>query len=203
MLIAGLGNPGAKYQANRHNIGFMAVEQFARRHNFLPPKEKFDGLLYEGEINGEKMRLFCPQTFMNCSGVPLQKLCSFYKIPPEEVVVIYDELDLPLGKLRYKQGGGAGGHNGIKSIDSHLGKNYHRLRLGIDHPGHKDKVNGYVLSDFKKDEAPVVHALTDAIAEHATLLLKSDFAGFQNKIALAMRPFMAEKEGEETPLGDT
>lgn len=192
-LIAGLGNPGARYAATRHNVGFMAVDRIAHRHHFTGEQAKFDGLMCEGRIDGHKLLLFKPQTFMNRSGVPLSQIANFYKIPPEAVLVIYDELDLPVGRLRTKQGGGSGGHNGIKSCDAHFGKDYWRLRLGIDHPGDKARVSDYVLSDFTKDEQPVINAQLDALADHAGFLAGGDLPGFQNKIALAMQGFFAEK----------
>lgn len=192
-VIAGLGNPGPTYQHTRHNVGFMAVEAIARRHNFSDPVEKYHGLLREGRIGGQKLRLFQPMTFMNRSGIPLGELARFFKIPPEDVAVLYDELDLPLGKIRVKQGGGHNGHNGLKSIDAHYGVPYHRVRIGIDRP-QLGSVTNHVLGNFTADEAPVVNALCDAMADHAELLVKNDAAGFMNKISLAMQPFLAEKK---------
>ncbi len=186
-LIAGLGNPGSQYAATRHNFGFMAVERIAHRHSFAPWQAKFDGEMCEGRLGNRKIMLFKPMTFMNRSGVPLAKLAQFYKIEPQDVLVAYDELDLALGKLRTKQGGGSGGHNGIKSIDAHYGKDYWRLRLGIDHPGIKSMVTSHVLSPFDEDEKPLLDAMLDAIADHAVLLADGDLAGFQNKIALEMQ----------------
>lgn len=193
-LLAGLGNPGAQYEGTRHNIGFMAVDRMVHRHNFSAPKEKFNGLLYEGRLGLQKILLFKPMTFMNRSGVPLASLCNFYKIPPEDVAVIYDELDLPLGKLRVKQGGGNNGHNGLKSIDAHFGLNYHRVRLGIGHPGSKEAVTGHVLGRFAPDEKPAVEALLDAVNDFAPMLAVNDTAGFMNKVALAMQPQLGEKK---------
>lgn len=192
-LIAGLGNPGPRYQATRHNIGFMAVEAIARRHNFSPAVEKFHGEVREGWIAGRKIWLFTPMTFMNRSGEPLGQIARFYKIAPEDVAVIYDELDLPLGKIRAKQGGGHGGHNGLKSIDTHFGKDYYRIRLGIDHPGDKSRVTDHVLSDFRQEEWPVVNAVLDAVADHAGLLAEKQLPEYMNKITLALRPFLPEK----------
>lgn len=191
-VIAGLGNPGPTYRHTRHNVGFMAVEAIARRHNFSAPVEKYHGVLREGQIGGRKLRLFQPMTFMNRSGIPLGEMARFYKIPPEEVAVLYDELDLPLGKLRMKQGGGNNGHNGLKSIDAHFGIPYHRVRLGIGRPA-LGSVSNYVLGNFDADETPLVQAMCDAVADYAELLAKGDAAGFMNKVSLAMQPLMAEK----------
>jgi len=130
LLIAGLGNPGAKYQGNRHNIGFMAVDAIHRRHSFSPWSKKFKAEIAEGELGGQKVLLIKPQTFMNLSGESVGEAMRFYKLEPSDLVVIYDELDLPAGKARLKTGGGHGGHNGIKSIDAHSGREYRRLRLG-------------------------------------------------------------------------
>lgn len=191
-LIVGLGNPGPTYQYTRHNVGFMAVQAIAHRHNFSDPVEKFHGLLREGRIAGQKIALFQPMTFMNRSGIPLGELTRFYKIAPEEVVVLYDELDLPLGKIRVKQGGGNNGHNGLKSIDAHFGIPYHRVRIGISRP-QGDNVTGHVLGNFTSDEAPVVNALCDAIATYAEWLVKGDWPGFMNKVTLAMQPLQEQK----------
>lgn len=192
-LIAGLGNPGPTYQHTRHNVGFMAVEAIAHRHNFSAPVEKYHGLLREGRIAGRKIWLFQPMTFMNRSGIPLGEMARFYKIPPEDVAVLYDELDLPLGRIRVKQGGGNNGHNGLKSIDAHYGIPYHRVRIGIDRP-QQGNVTGHVLGNFTADEAPVVNATCDAIANHIEWLVNNDAPEFMNKLALALQPFLAEKK---------
>lgn len=191
-LIVGLGNPGPTYQYTRHNVGFMAVEAIAHRHNFSDPVEKFHGLLREGRIAGQKTALFQPMTFMNRSGIPLSELARFYKIAPEETAVLYDELDLPLGKIRVKQGGGNNGHNGLKSIDAHFGIPYHRVRIGIGRP-QGNNVTGHVLGNFTETEMPVVKTLCDTMAEYVELLVKNDFTGFMNKMALTMQRALAEK----------
>lgn len=192
-LLAGLGNPGSEYEDTRHNIGFMAVDRIAHRHSFSAPKEKFHGALFEGMIGGKKILLFKPMTYMNRSGVPLSELCRFLKIPPEETAVIYDELDLPLGKLRIKQGGGNNGHNGLKSIDTHFGLNYHRVRLGIDHPGMKEAVTGHVLGKFRPEERSIVENQLDAVSSHVALLVSGNLQGFMNKVAVAMQPVVGQK----------
>lgn len=196
-LIAGLGNPGARYESTRHNIGFMAVDAIAHRHNFSSPQERFQGIVQEGTIAGKKLWLLKPKTFMNLSGNAVGEIARFYKIAPEEIFVLHDELDLPLGKLRVKQGGGHGGHNGLKSIDSHIGQNYQRCRMGVAHPGDKHDVSDYVLSSFTKAEMPIVQGLLDAVAQHIELMVKGDPSGFQNKIALAMRPLLPENTVEK------
>ena len=149
-LIVGLGNPGDKYSRNRHNIGFLAVEEIARRHSFPPFREKFKGLVSEGTIAGEKVLILKPQTWMNSSGESVEATLQFYKLAPTDVTVIYDEIDLIPGKSRIKRGGGNGGHNGLRSIDPRVGTDYRRVRLGVGHPGHKDRVMPWVLGDFSK-----------------------------------------------------
>jgi len=184
MLIVGLGNPGKEYTETRHNAGFMAVDEIIRRYDLPAPLSKYKGQFTKGEIAGEKVFLLKPDTFMNRSGISVAEVVKFYKIPLSEVLVIHDELDFPVGKLRIKKGGGAGGHNGLKSLDSHIGKDYRRLRVGIDHPGDKDKVHSYVLQKFKKSEREQIDHLIALIAEHTPLLIAGDDINFMNKIAL-------------------
>lgn len=186
-LIAGLGNPGKDYALNRHNIGFMAVDVLAERYNFPAWKQKFNGLYTQGSIDGEKVTLLKPMTFMNVSGNSVAPALQFFKIPVEKTLVIYDELDLDPGKIRIKQNGGSGGHNGIKSIDSAIDKNYWRIRLGIGHPGHKDRVSGYVLSNFSKTEMAWLPDFLASIANHISFMLKADEATFMNKVTLDMK----------------
>ena len=150
-MLVGLGNPGSQYENNRHNIGFMAVDEIVRRHRFSAWRKKFDGLICDTVIDDAKIYALKPQTFMNLSGNAVQAMAAFYKIRPENIIIFYDELDLAPGKLRVKQGGGANGHNGLKSIDAHLGKNYWRVRMGIGRPEDKERVTGYVLGNFAKD----------------------------------------------------
>ncbi|MCL6707014.1 aminoacyl-tRNA hydrolase [Pseudomonas sp. R2.Fl] len=184
-IIAGLGNPGAKYEGNRHNIGFMAVDAIHRRHPFGPWSKKFKAEISEGELGGEKVLLMKPQTFMNLSGESVGEAMRFYKLTPAQVVVIHDELDLLAGKARMKTGGGHGGHNGLRSLDAHCGKDYRRLRLGIGHPGDKDRVHGHVLGDFAKVDRDWLDPLLDAIADNADLLTLADESKLMNKLALA------------------
>jgi peptidyl-tRNA hydrolase, PTH1 family len=198
LIFAGLGNPGANYANNRHNIGFMAADAIHRRHGFTPWSKKFQGLVADGTIEGEKIILIKPQTFMNLSGQCVGEAMRFYKLPPTALTVFYDELDLAAGKVRVKTGGGAGGHNGIRSLDQHLGKDFRRVRIGIGHPGVKELVHGHVLGDFAKSDAAWVDPLLEAIADNAFYLVKGDESGFMNKISLAAasggEPSEAEKK---------
>jgi peptidyl-tRNA hydrolase, PTH1 family len=186
-LFVGLGNPGAKYAHNRHNIGFMAVDEIARRHGFAPWRRRFQGETSEGSLDGERVVLLRPMTFMNESGRAVREAASFFKLAPGEVTVFQDELELPSAKVRVKVGGGIAGHNGLRSISAHIGNDYRRVRLGIGHPGVKELVHGYVLSDFAKDERPWVQALCEAVAESAGLLTTDRDSTFQNKVHLAMQ----------------
>jgi PTH1 family peptidyl-tRNA hydrolase len=186
LLFVGLGNPGDKYAGNRHNIGFMAVEQIARHHGIAPWRRRFQGLAVEGTIDGEKVLLLQPGTYMNESGRAVAEAAQFYKLGLNDIVVFHDELDLPPAKLRIKTGGGNAGHNGLRSITASVGNDYRRVRLGIGHPGDKDKVHSYVLQDFAKAERPWVSALCEIVGEHAGLLAKGQDASFQNKVHLGM-----------------
>jgi PTH1 family peptidyl-tRNA hydrolase len=186
LLFVGLGNPGERYVANRHNIGFMAVQQIAKRHGIAPWRRRFQGVAVEGEIGGVKVLLLLPGTYMNESGRAVAEALHFYKLGLPEVVVFHDELDLPPGKLRVKIGGGNAGHNGLRSISAHVGNDYRRVRIGIGHPGDKDMVERYVLQDFAKDERGWVEALCEVVADHSALLAKGEDATFQNKVHLAM-----------------
>jgi PTH1 family peptidyl-tRNA hydrolase len=185
-IIAGLGNPGSKYARNRHNVGFMAADAIARRHSFSPWAKKFRAEICEGLLGGEKVLLVKPQTFMNVSGESVGEAMRFYKLAPCDVTVLYDELDLAPGKLRIKRAGGAGGHNGIRSLDSHIGKDYRRVRIGIGHPGDKALVHNWVLGDFAKADSEWLDPLIDAIADHAGMLVQGDENGFMNKASLAV-----------------
>ena len=186
-LFVGLGNPGAKYAHNRHNIGFMAIDEIARRHGFAPWRRRFQGQTSEGSIDGEKVFLLRPETFMNESGRAVQEAANFFKLGVDDIIVFQDELELPAAKLRVKVGGGIAGHNGLRSISAHIGNEYRRVRLGIGHPGIKELVHGHVLSDFAKDDRPWVEALCAAIADNAGLLAGGKDSTFQNKVHLAMQ----------------
>ncbi len=185
-IIVGLGNPGAKYAGNRHNIGFMAVDAIQRRPGFAPWSKKFKAVISEGELGGEKVLLMKPQTFMNLSGEAVGEAMRFYKLGPENIIAIYDELDLLPGKARIKTGGGHGGHNGVKSLDAHCGKEYRRLRLGIGHPGSKEQVHNHVLGDFGKVDQVWLSPLLDALADNAEMLVKAEDSQLMNKLALAV-----------------
>ena len=170
-LIVGLGNPGAQYARNRHNIGFMALDAIHARHGFSPWRSRFSAEISEGRIGSHKVLLAKPTTFMNLSGQAVGEIARFYKLSVDAVTAIHDELDLDPGRTRIKVGGGHGGHNGLKSLDAHLGKDYRRIRMGIGHPGHKDLVSGYVLKDFPKSDAAWVEALCDELARSIELVL--------------------------------
>ena len=187
-LLVGLGNPGPRYAGNRHNIGFMAVDAIVRRHSFSAIRERFHSLTAEGTIDGEKVLAVAPQTFMNDSGRAVQAAMTFYKLQPTDIIVIYDEIDLPLGKVRVKRGGGAGGHNGIRSIDAHIGTDYWRVRMGVDHPGQKEMVKAYVLMDFFKEEHAQVQAMLDAVADAIPLMVAGDDGRFMNKVSVTLNP---------------
>lgn len=198
IIIAGLGNPGSKHENNRHNVGFMAADAIARRHSFSPWAKKFQALVAEGMLGGEKVLLMKPQTFMNLSGQAAGEAMRFYKLGPDSLTVLYDELDLAPGKVRVKIGGGSGGHNGIRSLDAHCGNAYRRVRIGIGHPGVKELVMPWVLGDFSKADGEWLEPLLGAVADAAPMLAKGDDNGFMNKVSLAVQ----RKAGEKTEAGE-
>jgi PTH1 family peptidyl-tRNA hydrolase len=185
LLFVGLGNPGEKHAANRHNIGFMAVQAIAARHRFPPWRRRFQGVATEGTIGQQKVLLLLPGTYMNDSGRAVAEAMHFYKLPLSDIAVFHDEIELPPAKLRVKVGGGIAGHNGLRSISAHVGNDYKRVRLGVGHPG-KELVHGHVLSDFSKADRAWVEALCEVIAVNAELLAQAKDASFQNKVHLAM-----------------
>ena len=187
-LIVGLGNPGAKYAGNRHNIGFMAVDRIAADHGFSPWKSAFRGRTAEGRLGAERVVLLKPETFMNLSGEAVRAAMDWHKLTPADVIVLHDELDLLPGKLRLKQGGGHAGHNGLRSIHAHIGEAYARVRLGIGHPGHKDAVAAYVLHDFAKADADWLEDLLRGISDGAEALAIWDGPRFTNAVGLRMAP---------------
>jgi PTH1 family peptidyl-tRNA hydrolase len=187
ILIAGLGNPGSRYAMNRHNIGFMAIDAMARRHDATPWRARFQGLAAEAEIGGERALLLKPQTYMNDSGLSVGAAAKFFRIPLADLVVFHDEIDLGAARLKMKTGGGDAGHNGLRSITAHLGGGYRRARMGVGHPGDKALVHIHVLNDFAKAEAGWVEAMCDACAALAPRLAKGEDARFQNDVALAMQ----------------
>jgi PTH1 family peptidyl-tRNA hydrolase len=184
-LFVGLGNPGAKYARNRHNIGFMAVERIAERHGFGPWKKKFQGFAADGELSGERVLILKPDTYMNESGRAVGEAARFLKIGLDDICVFYDELDLTPAKVKVKVGGGNAGHNGLRSLSAHLGNDYKRVRLGIGHPGSKDAVIHHVLGDFAKADADWVNELLDAVADAAPRLAKGDDSRFLTDVAKA------------------
>jgi PTH1 family peptidyl-tRNA hydrolase len=186
LLFVGLGNPGPQYAGNRHNIGFMALQAIARRHDIKPWRRRFQGVAVEGTIGTEKVLLLLPGTYMNESGRAVQEAVSFYKLEPGQVAVFHDEAELSPGKVRVKKGGGNAGHNGLRSISEHIGNDYTRVRLGIGHPGNKNLMEAYVLQDFAKTEWPWVEALCDVVADNAGLLIEGKDSTFQNRVHLAM-----------------
>lgn len=198
-LFVGLGNPGTKYARNRHNIGFMALDRMAEDHNFCPWKTKFQGALTEGLLGREKVMLLKPMTFMNLSGQSVGEAMRFFKLGPNDVTVFHDELDLAPGKVRVKTSGGHAGHNGLRSIHQHIGADYHRVRLGIGHPGHKDRVAGYVLSDFAKSEDSWLDDVLRGLCDGAPDLASGDTPRFLNAIALRVAP--PRSSGGKAPQG--
>jgi peptidyl-tRNA hydrolase, PTH1 family len=193
-LLVGLGNPGERYAHHRHNIGFKAAEEIARRYQFGPWKKKFQGELCEGVIAGEKILLLKPQTYMNESGRSVGEAMRFHKVALADVLVFYDELDLGAGKLRVKIGGGAAGHNGIRSIDDHIGADFKRIRLGIGHPGDKDLVTHHVLGNFAKADARWLEPLLDSVAHELPWLIEGDDARFATAVAQTMHDITKDKE---------
>ena len=188
LLWVGLGNPEPGMARQRHNVGFMAVDRIAERHGFSPWRSRFKGLIAEGSVGGEKVLALKPLTYMNDSGAAVQPAAAFFKLPPGSVTAFHDELDLAPGKVRVKRGGGAAGHNGLRSMDRLLGApDYWRVRLGIGHPGHKDRVTGHVLGDFAKADAAWLAAMLDAVADGAAVLAAGQPELFMTKVAQAMQ----------------
>ncbi len=192
-LMVGLGNPGPKYAGNRHNIGFMAIDRIAADHGFAPWRAKFQGQISEGRLGSERVVLLKPETFMNLSGQSVGEAMRFYKLEPADVTVFHDELDLAPGKCRVKEGGGHAGHNGLRSLHQHIGEAYQRVRLGIGHPGHKDRVAPYVLSDFAKADQDWLDDLLRGISDGAVALASGDAARFANAVALRTAPPRSSK----------
>lgn len=198
-LFVGLGNPGAKYAKNRHNIGFMAMDRIAEDHGFGPWRGKFQGKLTEGRLGPEKVILLKPETFMNLSGQSVGEAMRFYKLTPQDITVFHDELDLAPGKARCKSGGGHAGHNGLRSLHQHLGEAYNRVRLGIGHPGHKDRVAGYVLHDFAKGDQDWLDDLLRGISDGAPALATGDTGRFMNAVSLRVAPPRSSKTTLKKP----
>ena len=188
LIFAGLGNPGPKYALHRHNIGYMVADEIIRRYGFRLTQARHHSYVATGNIRSEKILLLKPKTFMNDSGRAVGAALRYYKVKARNVTAIYDELDLVPGKVRVKRGGGAGGHNGIRSLDSHIGKDYRRIRIGIGHPGDKKRVHRYVLSDIAKVDLPLMLEVVDAVCEALPILVDGDDAGFMTKVALIRPP---------------
>ena len=196
LLLVGLGNPGPEYALNRHNIGFLALDRIVERHGFSTYRTRFNGVAADGRLGGRKILAFKPMTFMNESGRAVGAAARFYKLEPSAVVILHDELDLVAGKLRVKQGGGHAGHNGLRSIDAHLGPDYRRVRLGVGHPGERRRVLGHLLGDFAKADQDWLGRFVDAVAEAAPYLAADDDPGFATRVALILRP-PKEKPADE------
>ena len=187
-LFVGLGNPGARYATNRHNVGFMAVDRVAADHGFAPWRAKFQGEVSEGRLGIERVVLLKPQTFMNLSGQSVGEAMRFFRVELADIVVFHDELDLVPGKVRVKDGGGHAGHNGLRSIHQHIGDGYRRVRIGIGHPGHRDRVSPYVLSDFAKADQDWLDDVLRGISDGVPALAEGDAARFMNAVALRTAP---------------
>lgn len=183
IIIAGLGNPGPAYEGTRHNVGFNIVDAIAEEFSFPGFNNKFSSLTSSKILGPNKITLLKPQTFMNLSGEATSKAIHFYKISPDNLIVIHDDLDLNLAKVKMKIGGGSGGHNGIKSIDQHIGPEYYRLRIGISKPINQKNTSNFVLNKFTKEEEIVIQKMTKKILENFDLLTKNDLANFMNKMA--------------------
>jgi peptidyl-tRNA hydrolase, PTH1 family len=201
-LFVGLGNPGQQYAFNRHNVGFMAVDAIAAAYDFPAWRKRFSGLAAEGRLGGESVLLFKPQTFMNESGRAVGEAARFYKVGLDDVVVFHDELDLPPGKVRLKTGGGVAGHNGLRSLGAHIGYDYVRVRIGIGHPGRKDRVTGHVLHDFAKADQDWLEPVLGVIAENAPYLAEGAGNKFQSRVAHALQAVSASAADEKAAKTD-
>lgn len=188
LLFVGLGNPGAGYAGNRHNLGFMAVDEITRHHGFSAPRTRFQGHLGDGRIKGERVLVLKPGTFMNESGRAVGEALRYFRLDPGKVYVFHDDLDLAPGKVRVKLGGGHAGHNGVRNIDSHIGQDYWRVRMGIGRAGAKADAESYVLKDFTKADRTWVEPLLEAVASAAPLLVADDPPGFMSKVSVLTRP---------------
>ena len=203
IIIAGLGNPGPKYEKNRHNIGFMAVDEIARRWRFGPERAKFQSVVRDGEVDGTKVLLMKPQTFMNESGRAVGEAARFYKIKPAEVIVFHDEIDLAPGRFRMKTGGGAAGQNGVRSLISHLGADFRRARLGVGHPGESHLVMPHVLGDFHKAEMPWLEPMLGAVADALPFAVAGEDERYQGEVMrLAPAPKFSPRQAAQANRSD-
>ena len=206
LIFAGLGNPGAKYARNRHNIGYMAVDRIAGDHGFGPWKSRFQGKVSEGRLGREKILLLKPETFMNLSGQSVGEAMRFYKLTPDDITVLHDEIDLVPGKVRVKTGGGHAGHNGLRSVHQHIGETYQRVRLGVGHPGRKELVPHYVLHDFHKADDDWIEDVLRGVSDGAPYLADGAKDRFQNAVALRTAPPRSSQttaDGGAKPARDT
>lgn len=197
-LFVGLGNPGAKYAGHRHNIGFMALDRIAEDHGFSAWRNKFQGQISEGRLGAQKITLLKPETFMNRSGQSVGEAMRFFKLDSTDITVFHDEIDLAPGKVRCKAGGGHAGHNGLRSIHDHIGPHYDRVRLGVGHPGHKDRVPGYVLHDFAKADQNWLDDVLRGISDGAPMLADADTGRFLNAVALRVAPPRSSTSGPKS-----
>ncbi|MBE1236530.1 aminoacyl-tRNA hydrolase [Phaeovibrio sulfidiphilus] len=203
-LLVGLGNPGSQYEGNRHNVGFMALEALASAYGIGPFRSRFQGDFADGRIGNERVLMLMPGTYMNRSGQSVGEAARFYKIPPSDIIVFHDDLDLAFARVRVKQGGGHGGHNGLRDLDAHIGADYWRVRLGIGHPGDKARVHGHVLSDFSKAERAEIDTLLGGLAKAFPLMLAGDASGMTSRLAVLTKPPRkpgAAKTGTPDPAG--
>ncbi len=200
-LVVGLGNPGSQYARNRHNIGFRALDAIAERHGIGPFRPRFEGEIADGRLAGHRVLLLKPLTYMNESGRAVGAAVHFFRLSPADVIVLHDELDLQPGRVRVKSGGGHAGHNGLRSLHAHIGADFMRVRLGIGHPGDKDRVAGYVLQDFAKADEPWVAALTTALGDAFQLLLDDNAGEFMNRIARAVKPVLPAQDDKAAGAG--
>jgi len=198
-LLVGLGNPGPRYATSRHNVGFMALDAIARRYAFGGERSRFHSLVCDGHIDGRKIVAIKPQTFMNLSGDAVLPAVGFYKLSPDDIVVLHDEIDLPLGRVRVKCGGGAAGHNGLRSIDDAIGPDYWRIRIGVGHPGGRERVRSHVLQDFTKEEVEPVVQVIDAIAEAFPLMAAGDADRFRSRVDVILNPPPPKPEPKARP----
>ncbi len=202
LLLVGLGNPGDKFAGHRHNVGYMAVDEIVRRHSFSPARKKFQGQLHEGSLAGEKTLVLKPTTYMNDSGRSVGDAMRFHKLTPADVIVFHDELDLAAGKVRVKTGGGLAGHNGLKSIAAHIGKDFRRVRIGVGHPGQKERVHGHVLGNFAKQDDKWLLPMIDALADAADKLLDNKDNAYATKVALILNPPVKNKPEKDARDGE-
>ena len=194
LVLAGLGNPGAGYAGHRHNLGFMAVDAIASLHRFAPWRKKFQGDMAEGEIAGTRILLLKPMTYMNLSGQSVSAALGFYKVDPSALIVFHDEIDILLGRVKVKTGGGHGGHNGIRDIMAHIGPDFRRVRLGVGHPGEKELVHNHVLQEFAKQERELAGKVIEAVAAEVPRLVAGDEGGFMSRVAFLLAPPKPKKE---------